>query len=241
MGRKKDMEGIGQVYAQSRSTENYYLFLTFRHSRDNAGKNEFRIRKESELTSKDKNQFSRMAKYDSNMSERHPDVVSYSLPLGSFPFRICVVGPKDKVIVLLEEFIKNFKGEIYPEKEIMKRKTEDIFGDIIYNESSDKDDYILFIRWSSGDRLVGNMKQKSNLSQEEKKLFSMMHPYDVIPEDREIKSYELKGSPKQHLTFVGSEESVRSYANAYKETYGDKFTLEVPMKGKTKKHFKDII
>jgi hypothetical protein len=241
MNRRRDLEKLGQVYAKTTSPEKYYLFLTFRHSRDNAGPNEFRLRKESELTSKDKNQFSRMAKYNSSMSERHPDVVSYSLPLGSFPFRICVVGPKDKVIVLLEEFIKNFKGEIYPEKEIMKRKTEDIFGDIIYNESSDESDYILFIRWSSGDRLVGNMKQKSNLSQEEKKLFSMMHPYDVRPKDKKIKSYELKGSPKQHLTFVGPEDSVKSYANAYKGLYGDKFTLEVPMKDKTKKHFKDII
>jgi len=188
MGRKKDMEGIGQVYAQSRSTENYYLFLTFRHSRDNAGINEYRLRKESELTSKDKNQFKRMKEYSSTMNDSHPEAKTYSNSLGTFPFRICIVGPEKTLKQLLGEFIKNFKGEIYPEKIVMKRKTEDIFGDIIYNESSEEDDYILFIRWSSGDRLVGNMKQKSNLSQDEKKLFSMMLPYDVSPKDKKIKT-----------------------------------------------------
>ena len=247
MNRKRDIEDIGKLYVESTSPENYYLFLTFRHSRDSAGPNEFRIRKESELTSRDKNQFKRMKKYESSISENHPEVSAHSIPLGSFPFLICIVGPKKEVLIVLDEFIKNFKGEIYPEKEIMKRKTEDIFGDIIYNESVNEDEYILFIGLlKNSDKSRGILKKVSDMTGDERKLFTMMTKYEVKPTDRDIKAYELRGpfgSYTLQLAFVGRFEPVMGYAETFKQTYGKSFIFKnvVPMKKGTKKHFKDII
>jgi len=247
MGRKKDIESIGQVYAQSKSTENYYLFLTFRHSRDNAGPNEFRLRKESELTSKDRNQFKHMKEYSSSMNDTHPDAKTYSNDLGTFPFRICVVGPEKALKQLLGDFIKNFNGELYPEKEIMNRKTEEIFGDIIYNESSDEDEYILFVGlYKSSGKSKGILKKVSDMTGDERKLSTMMSRYDVVPQDKNIKAYELKGPFGPYtlqMAFVGDYGSVMSYAEEYKRWYGKNFNLinRVPMKKGTKKHFKNII
>jgi hypothetical protein len=243
MNRKRDLEKLGQVYASAASPQNYYLFLTFRHSRDNAGPNEFRLRKESELTSKDRNQFKHMKEYSSSMNDTHPDAKTYSDSLGTFPFRICVEGPEKTLKQLLGDFIKNFNGELYPEKEIMKRKTEEIFGDIIYNESVDGDIYILFVKWLSEDKLVGSLRQKHKLTKEEKKLFSLMNPYNTH-HDRKVKSYELKaplGSFNSQMAFVGPEKYIKGYVKSYKNSYGDQFSMEVPMKDETKKHFKDII
>jgi hypothetical protein len=247
MNRKRDLEGIGKVYVKNASTEDYYLFLIFRHSRDNAGVNEFRVRKKSELTSRDKSQLGRMKKYTSTVNDRHPDVKTYSMPLGSFPFVICVIGPRDKVTKLLQEYIKNFKGEIYPEKEIMKHKTEDIFGDIIYSESLDEDEYILFIGLlKNSDKSKGVMKKVSNMTGDERKLFTMMTRYDVSPKDRSIKAYELKGSFGPYtlqLAFVGNFDSVKEYAETFKQSYGKNFIFKivVPVKQETEKHFKNII
>lgn len=247
MNRKKDLESIGKVYIESASPENYYLFLTFRHSIDDAGPNEFRIRKESKLTSRDKNQFRRMKKYESSISENHPEVSAHSAPLGSFPFLICIVGPKKEVLIVLDEFMKSFKGGIYPEKEIMKRKTEDIFGDIIYNESLDEDEYILHVGLLiNSNKSRGILKKVSDMSSDERKLFTMMSKYDVSPKDKDIKAYELRGpfgSYTMQLAFVGKFDSVMSYAETFKQSYGKSFIFKnvVPMKKGTKKHFKDII